>query len=124
MKHTKKSIIASCDRLWSQIVKKRANGICRRCGAPADSGQAHHAVMKRRYFGSRWMGVNGLWLCPICHNVVEGSRRENELLCNRYLHVGLVAAIVTVARQEKVWSISDLIETERHLKRYLGEVLG
>lgn len=52
---------AKLDRLWSEAVKKRAGGMCERCGAKGVN--AHHIIGRARSLRLRHDLANGILLC-------------------------------------------------------------
>lgn len=55
----------AADRIWSQLVRHRANGACERCRQPGRLEAAH--VISRKYSCLRTDLRNGMALCPACH---------------------------------------------------------
>ena len=51
------------DRLWSALVKRA--GACVLCGSRSRLQAAHG--FSRRYYGTRWLPINGFCLCSGCH---------------------------------------------------------
>jgi hypothetical protein len=68
-KRTRKSVRASCDRLWAQLVKARAGGRCERCET-AGRLEAHHC-MGRTDMRLRFEVRNGVALHHQCHRWAE-----------------------------------------------------
>lgn len=65
-RRTQKSVRASCDRLWSQLVRARAGHVCERCDRFSDRLEAHHAYGRANY-RLRFEPRNGVSLCFKCH---------------------------------------------------------
>jgi len=71
------------DRLWSEIIKKRAGGRCERCGAMGPLN-AHH-IHGRRIFNTRWSLNNGIALCHKCHVFGNDSAHQAPLVFAEWL---------------------------------------
>lgn len=72
-RRTQKSVRASCDRLWSQLVRARAEFCCERCGPEVNVSVLHaHHVYSRRDYRLRFEPRNGTCLCYRCHRWAEG----------------------------------------------------
>jgi hypothetical protein len=69
-KPSKKTLTTALDRLASLEARKRANGLCEVCGAPAN--QVHHYV-KRANRRVRFDLRNLISICPRCHWWAEGK---------------------------------------------------
>jgi hypothetical protein len=80
----KKLTVKDADKLWSELIKKRANYTCERCGA---SGNHPHHIMSRSHFSTRHMALNGVCLCTRCHLYIAHKDYEifREFLS---LHLG------------------------------------
>ena len=65
-KPKRKALIKACDKLWSEAIKKRDNGMCQFtcCGKP---GIDPHHLFSRRYLNVRHDLTNGLLLCKQHH---------------------------------------------------------
>ena len=70
---TKRSVKASADRLWSQLVKARAGYECERCGATpeAQKGFHSHHVYSRTNHRLRFEPRNGIAVDAACHRWAE-----------------------------------------------------
>lgn len=71
---TRKSVKASCDRLWSHLVRVRARGRCERCDITGRM-EAHH-VYGRTDHRLRFEPRNGTCLCHPCHRWAEQFPKE------------------------------------------------
>ena len=65
------------------VIRDRAQNLCERCGQYASDCVAHHR--RPRGMGGSSRGdtnrpSNALWLCGMCHNVVEHHREQALLL--------------------------------------------
>ena len=82
-----KKLAQLADALWSQAVKLRDNGRCRKCGGDHNV-QSHH-VFKRRHTGTAFDVDAGLTLCTSnpatgqegCHEFVEKHAVVGHGLC-------------------------------------------
>lgn len=63
----RRRIELECDKLWSQIVKARAEYSCEKCKRKGYLN-AHH-VITRSVKVLRWEVDNGVCLCPGCHTL-------------------------------------------------------
>jgi hypothetical protein len=82
IKHrTNKAIKKKLDVLWSQIIRKRNNGLCEVCGKPA---QNSHHIISRKYLALRWDLHNGINLCISCHVFGKNSAHQNPLFFMEY----------------------------------------
>jgi len=68
-KRTPKSVKASCDELWAQIIKTRARGRCEHCGVEQTNPFAWQAahIYGRSNHRLRFDLRNGMGLCAGCH---------------------------------------------------------
>jgi len=64
----KKKLEKENDKIWSLIVRHRANGVCQKCGTRKSDLEAHH-IFSRANKGTRWDTHNGIALCFYCHHV-------------------------------------------------------
>jgi hypothetical protein len=63
-----KTLRKKCLKLWSEIIRGRANGLCEVCGKPAKD--AHHIIARGTAPSMGWFDVdNGIALCFQCHRV-------------------------------------------------------
>jgi len=77
-KISQKGLTRKLDRIWSQIIKQRANFRCERCGSP-DHLNAHH-IQSRAIFSTRWSLENGVCLCAHCHMFSPEAAHKSPLL--------------------------------------------
>ena len=73
-KLSEKSKTKKLDKLWSEYIKKRANGRCEMCGS-TDYVNAHH-IFGRRNFSVRWDVENGILLCAKHHTFDRFSAHQ------------------------------------------------
>lgn len=67
-KSTSKSLRKKCLKLWSEIIRGRASGMCEVCGRPAKD--AHHIIARGTSPNMGWFDLNnGIALCFQCHRV-------------------------------------------------------
>lgn len=64
-KKQKQLLEKKLDKAWSDYVRKRANGVCEKCGGHSTL-QAHHAFGRRHHY-TRWDVDNGVGLDYACH---------------------------------------------------------
>jgi len=64
---TRKTLEKACDKLWSEIIKERADYKCEVCGKSKNLN-SHH-VFTRSVKVLRWRAENGVCLCPGCHTL-------------------------------------------------------
>jgi hypothetical protein len=88
LKHrTNKLLKKKLDKLWSELVKKRAKGRCEMCGKNT-SLNSHH-IISRSNLTLRWDLHNGVCLCVSCHSLSNFSAHKDPLgftewlACNR-----------------------------------------
>lgn len=62
------------DSLTRKRIRKRDNGECQQCGAPAT--QIHHVVFRSQ--GGRGVYENGMLVCHICHDRIHRDRKLAE----------------------------------------------
>lgn len=73
----KKSLRAFGLKIWAQLIKKRANGVCAICGAPGTD--AHHWYYTRAQNSlTDIMPANGVYLCRRCHNIAHSNINETK----------------------------------------------
>ena len=70
----------SFDRIWSKIVRAKANYKCELCGVTKNNMtlNAHH-IVGRRHLSTRHYIPNGICLCIVCHRFGKNSAHENPL---------------------------------------------
>ncbi len=115
-KRTQKSIRASCDRLWSLLI--RQNGFCERCGLNGRL-EAHHAY-GRANFRLRFEPRNGVAMCHQCHRWAESfpilfSEWFQEIRLADYLFLAHEHRKGTIRRTTR-----DYLELEAWLKDQLA----
>jgi hypothetical protein len=77
-KLTNKGLIKKLDKLWREMVYKKANYLCEFCGAKRLN--AHH-IYSRSAQHLRWDVENGVNLCPLHHRLSsEFSAHKTPLL--------------------------------------------
>lgn len=52
------------DKLWRERVKSNAEGVCEVCGR---QGRNAHHIIGRKNYPTRFLLINGLYLCASCH---------------------------------------------------------
>lgn len=65
-KTPRQALIKECDRVFSLIVRLRANNTCERCGRKDGVMQCSH-VYSRKILGMRWDLQNAFCSCGGCH---------------------------------------------------------
>jgi hypothetical protein len=126
-KRTKKGLIRSLDKLFSQVIQAQAGGKCEICGKP--STQTHHWYIGKGAGGYkiRWLEDDAAAVCGGCHikchnsagwccnklmdtwGYDEYARRENKVLTiHLYSDIKL--------------TLTDMEEIEKELKEKLEEV--
>lgn len=65
------------DKLWSELIKKRAKGRCEMCGRTT-SLNSHH-IISRSNLTLRWDLANGCCLCVSCHSLGNHSAHKDPL---------------------------------------------
>lgn len=123
-KRSIKSVKASCDRLWSQIVRR--GGVCERCGCAPEAQRGFHAhhVYGRVNHRLRFEVRNGMALCYPCHNWAENYtldfaewfkevRPEDARWLQNENQFGLLKR-----------DLHDYLELEASLKAQLAEAQG
>lgn len=113
-----KGIDNQLDKAWSEIVKKRAESKCERCGKRKYLN-AHH-IVGRRNMATRWEITNGVCLCAGCHTFSSKfSAHQTPTIFSEWIilqrgeewHDGLVR----LANTPKKWTKS---EKEELLKEF------
>jgi len=121
-RRTRKSIKASCDRLWSQVVKTRAGGVCERCGRSPEDRRGFHAhhVDGRNNHRLRFEVRNGWASCAACHRWAH----DHPLLFAAWFqeHRPEDAEWVVHAEQREPIhrSLTDYLDLETELSELLG----
>jgi hypothetical protein len=121
---TRSSVKKSCDRLWSHLVRVRANGRCERCLFTGRL-EAHHCY-GRGFHRLRFEPRNGVALCHACHRWAEAypvefsewfafeARRPEDLEFLRgEFRKGLVKR-----------TLADYLELEASLKALIDDEFG
>lgn len=110
--------IKACDALWSTLVRLRSNGICRACGGRGSA--AHHAVVRRSYFSTRWHPDNGVWLCFECHRKAHDDHGYGEKIALRVVGWERVEYLKNLSRQIRVWALADIMVVKDNLSRMIA----
>lgn len=124
-RRTVKSVKASCDRAWSQLVRARAGYHCERCGATPEESQLHaHHVDGRNNHRLRFDPRNGVCLCARCHR----WGHDHPLLYSAWFQGYRLedARYVVHPNQRKLIKrdLQDYLELEANLKDMLSEAAG
>ena len=78
IKHrTNKLIKKKLDKLWSELIKKRAKEMCEMCGK-STMLNSHH-IISRSNLNLRWDLHNGVCLCVSCHSLSNHSAHKDPL---------------------------------------------
>lgn len=121
-KRTRKSIAASCDRLWSNLIRVRANGRCEYCG---DTGrlESHH-VHGRTDKRLRWEPRNGCALHHQCHRWAEQHPLEfTDWFRNARPDDAVFLATERLKGPYGARTLDDYFQLEAHLKALLDAEL-
>ena len=122
-KRTKKSVKASCDKLWSQII--RSKGACEVCGTTQNL-EAHH-IIGRRLIPTRWDLQNGLCLCSKHHkfdlhfSAHGGGEVQFYKWLDEYLGEDVLNALNEKSKNKRVYYLQDYLEIEAKLKEILAQ---
>lgn len=69
------------DKLFSKLIRLRAEGKCEYCGQYAKPRGYHtHHFIGRRYLNTRYEPENGVALCLSCHNLMGDFPDESQAL--------------------------------------------
>ena len=127
MKTERQKIVKKLDKLFSELVRKRAIklvGGCQRCKTPKRSWKeldcAHYH--SRRKYSVRWHELNASGLCGGCHFYLDSHPQEKidffrELLDGDFGKLNLEAEILSS------YSTSDYKLIEIYLKQKIKELL-
>ena len=75
-KPSRTTLNRKANKLWSEIIRKKNNGLCEVCGLPANN--PHH-IIGRRNLTLRHDLINGCLLCSGCHTLRVDSAHQNSL---------------------------------------------
>jgi hypothetical protein len=103
----------ACDKLWSDCVRLKANGLCQFCKKRPGTG-AHH-IIPRGYTATAFLVENGVWLCAVCHNDdIELDSRGLFLIGGQeYTRLWEIANKVTQLRYADLVLIRERLRKER-----------
>lgn len=112
--------ITALDRLFSQLVREKANGQCQRCGKYAKDLRGLHCAhfYSRSKQCVRWDERNAACLCMGCHRFLDGNPYEKILFFERLLDVADIAALSELARVPRQINKEAM---KAHLKKRLEE---
>ena len=75
-KPSRKYLKRKYDKLWRELISKRAGGMCEVCGKPGN--QPHH-IIGRSNHALRWDVRNGVWMCAGCHTMNNNSAHVDHV---------------------------------------------
>ena len=111
MKRTKPlriRLVKKLDALWSKKIHDKFKNKCVMCGATGIT-HAHHSIVTkgRGGFGVRWLILNGVLLCPVCHLFKIHHGQADKMWLDRY--VAILNEITPPAEQQNICEIAHHI---------------
>jgi hypothetical protein len=76
----RREIVMASDRIWHLLIAHSFNHRCLTCGQPGTD--PHHWCYIRSVHQYRWALENGVYMCRLCHNLVE---QDPEFRAKLYL---------------------------------------
>jgi hypothetical protein len=115
------------DQLWSKAVNARYNGICPVCGRKGC--HAHH-IFPRRKRVLRWDINNGIYLCPVCHDLAHKQQSKFYRLTDNIIpyieleekDMNLVDYCATYGVTKNEFRLQKKNELQRLIKLYLEDI--
>ena len=86
------------DRLFSAMVRKRADNKCEYCGLQKNTLHCHHGVVHRRYLNTRYLLDNCVCVCVGCHNYLGDFPQINTEFFIKRIGTGKMEQIQNLAR--------------------------
>lgn len=116
----RKGPAGTAEKLHSQVVRMRANGICERCGQVADLQAAH--IIRRSRAATRTDERNGWGLCAPCHWIVDDDPGQHSALVERTIGLELYAELRAKNDYPRPWRASDWRAETKRLRGLLNEM--
>lgn len=119
------ALIRKLDALWRKAIKLR-DGCCVICRS-RDALEAHHSIIRRRAFATRWAMHNGLTLCWKCHAAVHAGKLKEALqaaldrLCSRVVQEDIYRSGHMILQPGQDWMESRVAELKATIKSYKKE---
>lgn len=119
------ALIRKLDTLWGIAIKLR-DGFCVLCRS-TEYLEAHHSIIRRRAFATRWAMHNGLTLCWRCHADVhagklkEGIQAALDRLCSRSEQDAVYRAGHTIVQPGQDWMESQVEALKATIESYKAE---
>jgi ribosome-binding protein aMBF1 (putative translation factor) len=128
-KPTRKTLIRDCDKLWTEVIKREAGGLCEICGA---AGRNSHHIEGRKH-SVRWVIENGIYLCIKCHTFGKVSAHSTSYSGQKEFHEKLIgvkgehilkqiAKQANIIAQFKNHELEKLRSNLRIRLKHLGEI--
>lgn len=124
MRSEKAKLEKENDKLWSLIIRKKANFTCQMCGTKTDRLEAHH-IFSRRHILLRWDTRNGVGLCYYCH--LQRAHREPVEFAEwikKKIGARLYNKLKKLSQQVAKLTKDDVIEWNKKLRKEFQEVYG
>jgi len=127
-KSESKKIKESCDKLWSLIVRGRANNECQIPECPNKGTDAHH--IEGRGLSVRWDLDNGICLCQSHHvfgkeaahaTKYSGQKKFHRLMVDLY-GSEFFEDLAFKSNQIRKWRITELRELKKELTEELNNM--
>ena len=112
------------DKIWSLIIRKKANFTCEMCGTQTNKLEAHH-IFSRRHILLRWDTRNGIGLCYYCH--LQRAHREPVEFAEwikEKIGTRLYNKLKKLSRQEAHLSDDDIRKWNEKLRKEFKQVWG
>ena len=117
------SIDRLLDKLWSQIIAKRANFICEYCGSNYNCSPHH--IFSRRNRSTRWDLRIGIYLCGKHHTLdtysAHQSKEFSEIWIKNHIGEELYFELERKSNQIKKWTKKEKQELVKEFKEILKE---
>ena len=109
------------DKLWSQIIAKRANHVCEYCGS--DYNCSPHHIFSRRNRSTRWDLRIGIYLCSNHHTFdtysAHQSKEFSEIWIKNYIGEKLYLELERKSNQIKKWTKEEKQELVEEFRKIL-----
>lgn len=106
------------DKVFSDLVRLRANYICEHCGrGDSDKALLHCAhIVGRKWKGGRWWGDNAVCLHASCHAYFTDHPWEFGVWCNSYLGEGRREILNERRRMQIKYTEADRKDMLKHYR--------
>lgn len=111
-KRTPQSVKASCDKLFSQLVRSR--GMCQRCGETRYELLQTAHIYSRKFNSVRFDEDNAICLCARCHRWGHDNPTEFTDWLSSFVNLDALKVKKNVVSKMKLYNWLELEETLKY----------